>query len=180
LYGNSIRRQLRNTLVSTDLAIITIGVAPCLFNVRYGEFAFTSRRNDKAHFEYLDGPYRLRTTSVHENVENLSCILEILRSFNAEMKVVLSVSPVPLTGTNEMSSVIIADCISKSTVRLAAHEILQQYPQVIYWPSFEIVRWLSGHSDFRVFGKDDNHSRHVNNDIVNMIIDLFLQKYTRQ
>jgi len=57
------------------------------------------------------------------------------------------VSPVPLKATFERLSPIIADCVSKSILRVAAHEFMSSAAGAgtIYWPSFEVFRWLGGH-----------------------------------
>jgi hypothetical protein len=45
-----------------------------------------------------------------------------------------------------MPSAIEADSISKSVMRLTAHEITTAgIPEIDYWPSFEIVRWCGAH-----------------------------------
>lgn len=177
LYGESVRQQLRDALVNAGLLVITVGVSPCLFHVETGEFAFTSRKNDKVGFSFLPGDYHLRTTSVYENVENIDFIITTIKAINPKARIVISVSPVPLSGTTEMPDIVVADCISKSTMRVAVHEIVKIHPGVIYWPSFEIVRWLGAHAEFPMFGMDDGMSRHVGNAVVNQIIQAFIKKY---
>jgi hypothetical protein len=84
-------------------------------------------------------------------------------------------------GTTEFYSAITADCLSKSTLRLACHEVCAKRPDIIYWPSFEIVRWLGVHytrPDRPVFGHEDGIARHVSNWVVDMIIDLFIQHHS--
>jgi hypothetical protein len=127
----------------------------------------------------------MRTTTVAENVHNIRCIIELLRRLSGrDPWIVVTVSPVPLSGTTEFSSAIIADCISKSTLRLACHEVLSAGagPRAQYWPSFEIVRWLGAHlgpDHPPAYGADDGNSRHVSGWLVEVIIDLFLDRYAR-
>jgi hypothetical protein len=84
---------------------------------------------------------------------------------------------VPLRATFEFESAVVADCVSKSTLRAAVHEFLLTRPgQVRYWPSFEMVRWLGGHAG-RVFGTDDDSPFHVSMDVVNAAMDAFLKIY---
>ena len=83
----------------------------------------------------------------------------------------------PLKASFEFDSAVQADCLSKSTLRVAAHEILAQgIENVFYWPSFEIVRWLSSHTE-SPFGKDDQNNLHVNEDIINLIMELFIENH---
>jgi hypothetical protein len=80
-------------------------------------------------------------------------------------------------GTAEMASAVLADCVSKSSLRAALHEVLAggTHAGVHYWPSFEIVRWLGGHAGFAVYGADDANSRHVNEAVVRLIVERFLR-----
>ncbi len=98
-------------------------------------------------------------------------------------KIVLTVSPVPISGTTEFGSAVVADCVSKSTLRVACHEVatFHQAEDVVYWPSFEIVRWLGPHygpAHPLVYGADDDNTRHVSGWIVKIIIDLFLERFS--
>jgi len=65
--------------------------------------------------------------------------------------------------------------VSKTTLRAALHEVMQESrpEEVYYWPSFEIVRWLGGHTTLPAFGTDDAVSRHVSNWMVEVIVDRF-------
>ena len=180
LLGAEERESLAHAVRSADCMILTFGVAPGLFHEASGEFAFTNRHRDKTNFAYLEGDYALRTTSVAENVDNIRRILDIVRLLNPSCRMVMSVSPVPLTATDEMPSVIIADCVSKATIRLAVHEITAARPEIVYWPSFEMFRWLSGHADFKVFGSDDGVGRHTNRDMVDLAIGLFIDSFAAQ
>lgn len=118
-----------------------------------------------------------RTTTVAENVEQLTHILDAVKSINPKIKAVITVSPVPLNTTLEMPSPVIADCLSKSTLRLAAHEVSQaSNDRVQYWPSFEIVRWLATHHGV-VFGGEDGSSFHVNESVIEAIVDSFVDVF---
>jgi GSCFA family protein len=101
--------------------------------------------------------------------------LALVREINPAARIYLSISPVPLNGTIELPHALIADCVSKTTLRAALHELLQATrPQdVHYWPSFEIVRWLAGHTPLAVFAQDDGDSRHVSNWTVELIVERF-------
>ncbi len=175
-HGEDTRLLLREALADSRTAIMTIGVAPCFFHAETGAFAFPAQRRsgNPAH-------YRLRMTGVAENVENVLQTVALLRTLNPQIALVLTVSPVPLSGfvRNEpgISSIVEADCLSKSVMRVVAHEVVQRDPAIIYWPSFEIVRWLGGHAAFPAFGADDGLSRHVNEALVELIMTLFLEHH---
>jgi hypothetical protein len=104
-------------------------------------------------------------------------IISSIRALAPEAAVVLTVSPVPLSVTTEFNSAIIADCVSKSTLRVAVHEVLnQKLPKVVYWPAFEMVRWLNGNVG-GFYGADDGSSHHPNLALINLIMDSFIRVF---
>lgn len=169
------RESVREALSQAQFVVYTLGVAPAFFHRETGKFR-PHEPQDFKQFEFLRD-YVYRTTTVDENVANLRAIRALLRKAQPDAKLVLSVSPVPFTATFEMDSAIVADCISKSTLRAAAHEFLKDPGAgAIYWPSFEIVRWLSGHIG-RTFGTDDGNNHHVSDALVTMIVELFIERF---
>ena len=169
------RESVREALSQAQFVVYTLGVAPAFFHRETGRFR-PHEPQDFKQFEFLRD-YVYRTTTVEENVANLRAIRGLLRKAQPEAKLVLTVSPVPFTATFEMDSAIVADCISKSTLRAAAHEFLKEpAADAIDWPSFEIVRWLSGHIG-RVFGADDGNNHHVSDALVTMIVELFIERF---
>ena len=69
-----------------------------------------------------------------------------------------------------------ADCLSKATLRVAVEQLLQNVDDCIYWPSFEIVRWLGTYIP-GMYGDEDGSTRHVSERVVRTIIRSFLQTY---
>ncbi len=173
--GAGNRDQYVAALRSADLFVYTLGVAPAFFDRETGEFRMP--RNTAASKASLIRSADFRTTTVEENVVNVTQILEILRDFNPNCLVVLSLSPVPLASTSEFASAIIADCVSKSTLRVAAHQLTQNRAlKALYWPSFEVARWASGHHG-RVYGNDDGSSHHLDFKVIDDIIDNFIHLF---
>lgn len=173
--GANTREGHRAALGRANLFVYTLGVAPGFFDRETG--AFKMPMNTAASKRSLLRSSEFRTTTVEENVSNVTQIVRIVREFNPDCTIVLSLSPVPLNSTSEFPSAIIADCLSKSTLRVAAHQLSQDRSLgVLYWPSFEIVRWLSGHYG-RVYGNDDGSSHHVDFKVIDAIIDNFIKVF---
>ncbi len=183
LFGAEVRTRLRAALSEADVVVLTLGVAPCFFEIDSGDFVFLPNDSSAAR-DYLTDRCVMRTTSVAENVAAIGEILGVVdRLSGGRARVVLTVSPVPLAGTNEFESAVVADCLSKSTLRLACHEALgaQAGKAAVYWPSFEIVRWLGGYlaaPNPPAFGADDGNTRHVSKWLVKLIVRLFLEHYS--
>ena len=182
LYGPRVRERFREGLRSCQVFVMTLGVAACFFRDDTGAFAFAPL-NSRMGGEALFKRHRMRTTSVAENVENIAAVISAVRRMAAEPpRVVLTVSPVPLSATTEHASAITADALSKSTLLLACQEAVTAHADdgVLYWPSFEMVRWLGAHygPDHPAYAGDDDNTRHVSGWLVDMIIDLFLEEHS--
>lgn len=168
-FGADLRARLTQAIAQADCAVMTIGVAPAFFDAD-GNFVFRPRSAGR-----VGSDLRMRTPDVATCKRNIAHVFDGLRRISPRLRIVATVSPVPLAGTLEMASPIVADCVSKSTLRAALHEVLADRPEIVYWPAFEIVKWLSDHSDFPVFGVDDGVSRHVNGAVVDAIVALFIE-----
>ncbi len=77
-FGPERRDEIEANLRACDLYIFSLGVAPCFFKDEGGEFVLFRRSGIGAHF---------RTTTVPENVENLSHIILRLRELNPDVKI---------------------------------------------------------------------------------------------
>lgn len=121
--------------------------------------------------------HKCRISTVEENVDNLVRIVELVNGARPGLPIIVTLSPVPLRATFEPMSCFAADCISKSTLRVAIDGLMRRkFPNVAYWPSFEIVRWLGGHIPLSMYGEDGN-TRHVNRQTVRLILDSFIKHY---
>jgi len=65
--------------------------------------------------------------------------LRLLRAQNPRLRVLLTVSPVPLTATATPQHVLTATSYSKSVLRALAGELALKYRYVDYFPSYEII-----------------------------------------
>lgn len=124
------------------------------------------------------GRHEFRLSTVEENVANLEALVELVRAANPRAPIVLTLSPVPLKATFRPISCVSADCVSKSTLRLALDRVTSRARDdgVYYWPSFEIVRWAGAHLPYPTFGADGT-ARHVRRQVVGEIIDAFIEAF---
>jgi hypothetical protein len=74
-----------------------------------------------------------------EIVADLTTLLDALKAINPGLKVLLTVSPVPLTATATDRHVLTATTYSKSVLRAVAGELYEAHDHVDYFPSYEIV-----------------------------------------
>ena len=161
---------VRNEIEKANVYILTIGVAPSWFLKSTGQFVFSPDVRAMDQFVH-------RTATVKEATEALLQIFKNIREINPGIQIVVTLSPVPLARTFEFPSAIVADCLSKSVLRAAIHEALLTFDgdkKPIYFPSFEIVRWVGGHAG-DAFG-DDGLPRHISRGYVKQIISSFLSR----
>jgi hypothetical protein len=95
-----------------------------------------------------------------------------LRANNPKVKVIVTVSPVPLHATflHETYHVVEANLHSKSVLRVAAQEFVEKNSDVYYFPSFELVTY-----GFENPWSEDQ--RHVDPQAVERIMKMFRQTF---
>jgi hypothetical protein len=127
---------VRRAFAELDVFIFTLGLTECW-----------ESRQDGAVFPICPGvsagsfdpdQYRLRNTSVEENVADLRQFVTALRAVNPAARIMLTVSPVPLVATAEAQHVLVATTYSKSVLRVAA-DVVCRSEDVAYFPSYEII-----------------------------------------
>src|SRR5262249_44202174 len=161
----------------SDVFILTLGVAPAFFDRATGEFVLP--RPSALNSRVLAEKYLFRTTSVQENVDNVLYLINFIRSVAPQIRIVVTVSPVPLLASFEHESAVQADCLSKSTMRLVAHEVVNNssIENILYWPSFEIFRW-AGSNASNYYAADDGAAWHVSEEKVAGTIKAFVEMFS--
>ncbi|MBS1487399.1 MAG: GSCFA domain-containing protein [Bacteroidetes bacterium] len=103
----------------------------------------------------------------NEIAESFDGFYTLLKSINPRAKIILTVSPVRHTkDTLELNSV------SKSILRLACHTLSNKFPDVTYFPAYEIV--MDDLRDYRFYKKD---LIHPTTEAVDYIWEKFSQTY---
>jgi hypothetical protein len=74
-----------------------------------------------------------------EVIEHLDHFFDTLAEINPNARVILTVSPVPLTATMSNRHVLQATTYSKAVLRVAAEEIVLRRPNAAYFASYEII-----------------------------------------
>lgn len=161
----------------SSVFILTLGVAPAFFDRATGDFVLP--RPSALNSRVLAEKYRYRTTSVQENVDNVLYLINFVRSISPGIKIVVTVSPVPLVASFEYESAVQADCLSKSTMRLVAHEVVHNsdVSDIVYWPSFEVFRW-AGSNASNFYAADDGAAWHVSEEKVGDTIKAFVDMFS--
>lgn len=134
------RRQhfaaVRRAFTDMDVFVFTLGLTECW-----------ASRDDGAVYPLCPGVaagrfdgnrHVLLNLGVDEVVADLSAFITEVREVNPGLRVILTVSPVPLAATAEPQHVLLATTYSKSVLRVAAEQ-LTRLEDVYYFPAYEIV-----------------------------------------
>ena len=89
---------------------------------------------------------------IDETRADLHAFLAELKGINPGVRVLLTVSPVPLIATHEPRHVLVSTTYSKSVLRVAAEDAMRRHDWVDYFPSFEII---TGHHHAGRYYEDD-------------------------
>lgn len=83
--------------------------------------------------------HQFKNFTAKETAADIKLAFEIIRKINPEIRFILTVSPVPLVATATGQHVLQASTYSKSALRVAAQEVVEEMPFVSYFPAYEIV-----------------------------------------
>lgn len=83
--------------------------------------------------------HRFVNYSVVDVTEDLEAMIAILRRINPSIRVIITVSPVPLVATASGRHVLTATTYSKAVLRVAADQAVRGTSDVAYFPAYEIV-----------------------------------------
>lgn len=72
-------------------------------------------------------------------LSDMKAVIQLLAKANRTLRLLLTVSPVPLTATASGQHVLTASSHSKSLLRAVASDLSETFRQVDYFPSYEIV-----------------------------------------
>jgi GSCFA family len=150
--------------------IMTLGLSEVWFDTKTGYHLNVSPRPStlKAH----PGRYELHVLSFEEAYDFLRDALLLLKKHGpGDLRVLLTVSPVPLQVTQRPVDVMVANTYSKSVLRTVAETAVARMPFVSYFPSYESVTL----SDRKIAWMDD--MIHVSDAIVRVNVRRMLDAF---
>lgn len=112
---------------------------------------------------------------IHDVLADMDAFLAGLRTINPSVRVLLTVSPVPLIATYEDRNVLVATTYSKSVLRVAADMACRTFDWVDYFPSYEIITGSYANS---VYYEDDY--RGIRDIGVDHVMRCFMRHYAGQ
>jgi GSCFA family len=127
---------VRRMFQTATVFVFTLGLTECWRSTLDGAVypvcpGVSAGRFDAARHEF-------HNLGAFEIIDDLDAFLSELRAVNPTIRVILTVSPVPLAATAEPRHVWTSTTASKAALRVAAEEIARR-PGVTYFPSYEVV-----------------------------------------
>lgn len=128
---------IRDAVRQSDVFVFTMGLTESWAHRASGvEYAIcpgtAGGQFDPAAHVFVNHPYQ-------DLLDDMNAALAILRGENPQLRVLLTLSPVPLTATASGAHVLTATCQSKSILRAVAAAVCAGREDVDYFPSYEII-----------------------------------------
>lgn len=161
--------EVHRNIGHADVLIVTLGLIETWYDL------LTETYLNFTPSEILAGNlsrFECRITDYDENLAALRGLVTYLRShYSEDLKVIVTVSPVPLSVTFAGMDVAQANTLSKATLRTVAQAYVDSDPLADYFPSYEMVMltdpalaWYPDH-------------RHVQRKTVDRIVRAFADNY---
>jgi hypothetical protein len=122
---------------TADVFVFTLGLTESWYNTRSGHTYSACPGTVRGTFD--PDEHRFRNFTCSEVVADIEALIGELKRVNPALKVILTVSPVPLVATRSDRNVLVASTYSKSVLRAAVGEVEVRHEHVTYFPSYEII-----------------------------------------
>ena len=153
-----------------DVFIFTLGLTEAWIDKRSGRVYPTAPGTVAGDYDpEIHAFHNFGFNEIHDDFVDF---LDLVQDWNPGFKVILTVSPVPLTATASDDHVLVATTYSKSVLRSVAGALAQQHDYIDYFPSYEMIAspWSKG------FFYDAN-MRSVNSGGVASVMRIFFDQH---
>lgn len=170
------RAELREffckSITECRIIVITLGLAEAWWD-DVGKVYLNETPNQRS-IKSNPGRFYFEVLAPEKAIHAVDQLLIKLKEFGRpDQKVLLSVSPVPFTRTFSGNDALVANCYSKSVLRVAAEVSVRKHDWVDYYPSYESVTLTSADLAWQ-----DDYI-HVRPNVVDTNVTRMLAAYTR-
>jgi len=153
-----------------DCVVITLGLIECWFDgARQG---FLQEAPNTPSLRREAGRFSFKLLDHAEALETIRQLTRcLLETGNTAKRILMTVSPVPLTATFSGMDVVVANAYGKSVLRAVAQSIRDEFDQVDYFPSYEMVMMSSDRSVW------EHDLMHITDLFVRRIVETFVRTY---
>lgn len=163
--------SIRRAIEEMDVFVFTLGLTEAWVDTRDG--AVFPIAPGISGGEYDPETVAFKNFNETEVSEDLIAALSFIREKRPDIKIILTVSPVPLNATYEDRHVLVSTVLSKAILRVAADKCVEALDNCVYFPSFDII--TSPHVRGKYF---DTDCREILPAGVNHVMRLFLKHFT--
>jgi len=163
--------SIRRAIEEMDVFVFTLGLTEAWVDTR--DDAVFPIAPGIAGGEYDPETVAFKNYNDTEVYEDLIAALSFIREKRPDIKIILTVSPVPLNATYEDRHVLVSTVLSKAILRIAADKCAKHLNNCVYFPSYDII--TSPHVRGKYFDVD---CREVLPAGVNHVMRLFLRHFT--
>jgi len=136
--------KVKELFETMNVFIFTLGLTEAWVDKRSGRVFPTAPGTIAG--QYDPETYVLKNFGFNEIHDDFVEFHDLVRTWNPELRIILTVSPVPLTATATDDHVLVATTYSKSVLRSVAGALAAEYPNIDYFPSYEMIAspWSKG------------------------------------
>lgn len=131
---------VRELVLSADVFVFTLGLTEVWTHAESGTVYPTAPGTVAGEFDA--SRFRLHTLTVGEvdaAIREFLALAGDVRPATPPLRLLLTVSPVPLTATASKTHVLVANSHSKAVLRAAAGQLESELEEVDYFPSYELI-----------------------------------------
>lgn len=136
-------KKANGLLKKSDVLIITFGTAFFYHHLTSGQVVANCHKQPQQIFEK-------NLLAVNEIVSAYTGLIKKLQTFNPNLKIIFTVSPVKY-----LKYGVVENNLSKSTLSVAVHELIKQNKNCYYFPAYELVN--DDLRDYRFYKEDLAH-----------------------
>lgn len=144
-YRAQVADEALRSIADTDVFIFTIGLTETWRN-RAGDVLPACPGT--LFGEYDDAAHRFVNGTFDDILADLVAVEQLLAEINSRIRIILTVSPVPLTASASDEHVLVATTYSKSVLRAAVGQFCNNVARADYFPSYELINHVE-ESDWR-------------------------------
>ena len=133
----SMVRGFRRSITGADVFVFTLGLTEGWENAATGQCYPLCPGTLAGAFD--PDHHRFRNYQYPDIRSSLEAAFALMWQINPNLRILLTVSPVPLTATASGQHVLSATTYSKSTLRAVAGDLASADPRIDYFPSYEII-----------------------------------------
>ncbi len=164
-------KAIKKMFRSIDVFVFTLGLTETWECVETGT-VFPVAPGVQGIGSYAPDRVRFLNLSVTDVVQDMSRVMAWLKRINPNLRVLLTVSPVPLAATASDEHALSATFYSKSVLRAAVEQLRAKFDCVEYFPSYEMVTFMS-----TVRPAFDDNLRNVRPEVVEYVMKNFFNSY---